>query len=196
MDRWKLLLKILSFRSKMTLDSMKYEDLSDDFRKNPERNYGEFQRRLWPYVYVAAGDYSIRHPATVAKDNLVKKVFVTFTGQFGMDSPMVLRRFARHIRKILDAHAFEVIAHTYYQQILLYYLPDDEQRQFLDTMAQEGLAGSTKESITVIVARRLNCSPEVVKRVVSAANASMQRVQEKEFNEKELMDISEGYLPQ
>jgi len=172
--------------------SMPYEELVRWHRKEPQKTFEEFVRRLKELTFMAAIDYCKRHDVSNVESQaaeLTTKAFETFFPEMnaGKDE-MILRRFAATLRTVLDDEAFQMIEHAYYRHLLLYHVEDENQRRCLEAMFASGLAASTQE-----IADRLLLPVDEVERSLADGNRALQRKID-DFDADELREFTEGLI--
>ena len=185
------------------LESALFEELFARFPKEKaegkRRIYEEFCRRLSRLVYLAAMDYAkrkITKELEVESEELKNRIFRTFVPEVAVGEPgHGLRRFATCIRSILDEEAFSCIARAFYYQLPLYHLSDAEERKFLAVVFQEQELSTPGDTThRQLLAERFQVSPEHAERVIKRANRHLEEVIANDFEDKELQDLTEGYV--
>jgi hypothetical protein len=186
------------WRRRPDLSTVPFEELQNYYSGDPKGAYEEFIRRLRQLVFYAAEEYLTRAGSASASDeveNRVMEIFAEFSPEFNSGEPqMILARFAKVIRRLLDEDAFRVIARHFYTQLPLYHLSDAQERRFL-AASYEGALSKTESSLAETIAKRFDVTPDEVRKSLPKANQNLAKVIEREFGADELQEISEGYLP-
>lgn len=182
------------FFGRTPLDSVPYDELLRRYSGEPTEVFTEFMRRLYELVFMAAEDYCKRQGRTAIKEAAEERTmaaFHSFVPQMGSGQPeMGLRRFAAILRSALDEQAFGLIKRAYYRHLLLYYLKDEDQRRCLEAMYAMGLAATPRQ-----IAARFLLPVKHVEQLLKDGNRELERILKDDFEEAELREITEGFLP-
>jgi hypothetical protein len=185
------------------LESAPFEELVDKYAHgglgDKREIYGEFARRFSRLVFRAAQDFAERRnvPNVEAEASKLKdKIFRSFVPHMAAgDQNYCLRRFAIHIRNLLDDKAFSFIARAFYYQLPVYHISNDEQRRILAAMLQTELSTAGEASYVEKVAQDFHISPLRATNLIKRANQQLEKIIANDFEADELEQFTEGYVP-
>jgi hypothetical protein len=158
--------------------------------------YPELVTRLSPIVLALTTTVT---ESEEKASRMMEAIFLEFVHQFpGAPPAGGLLRLASVIRKAVGAKAFSQanVPLLYYVQLPLYHLPNIKHRQYLQAMFNRGL--SHRENTTGLaeeLASEFDASPERIQAMARKAWKSLEKIVYEEFNEEELRQYTEDYLP-
>lgn len=197
MAPFRTILDWIPWKGKVSLDSLPFEELQEQYAEDQQGTYREFIRRLRPLVFYAAQQYLQSRGNVLTEievNNKTDEVFEDFSPEFGCGDPAtLLQRFGGAIRRVLDDEAFRVIALPFYRLLFVYHLRNGEERRFLAAMYEKGLTTSG-DSVAESLATRMGVTPEKASETLQRANQNLQKIMHDDFSPAELKDLTDGYL--
>lgn len=172
----------------VTLDGLPFEELLHDARFPFDKRYQEFCRRLVRLVRLATVYYKRRSDPAADPDKTTARIFSEFAGQcLACDPRLVLVEFARVIRQATDGPAFTRIRGHFYRMLLVYHLPNAEQRRVMQVLTETALSFDEEA-----VAAGLGMSVERMVKIAASANQRIEKIARTQFPPGELEARTEG----